>query len=76
MKPSALNSVKLLNLTQLAAELGVSYSWIKDAHACGLPLMGGKTTVYDAMRWLRANPDFSPKKARELRKAVHADHQS
>jgi len=49
---------KLLNLTQLADELGVSYQFTKDASTSGLPLYGGRTTYSDARAWIEVHPDF------------------
>ena len=49
---------KLLNLMQLANDLGVPYQYVKDAHTAGLPLMGGRTLRSAALTWLTQNPDF------------------
>lgn len=62
--------MKLLNLKQLAGELGVGYSFTKAMRRAGLPLLGGRVLADDAIKWLRKNPDFSPGKARGLPPAV------
>ncbi len=49
---------KLLNLMQLADDLGVAYQYAKDAHRAGLPLMGGRTTRSAAIAWMAEHPDF------------------
>lgn len=50
---------KLMNLTQLANELNVSYDFTKDMRTMGFPLpIGGMTTLTFAMTWLNQNPNF------------------
>jgi hypothetical protein len=49
---------KLLNLMQLAEDLGVAYQFDKHAHRAGLPLMGGRTTRSATMVWMAEHPDF------------------
>ncbi len=50
---------KLLNLTQLGKEFGVSPDFVKDMRIMGFSLpIGGKTTLTYAMDWLNHNPNF------------------
>jgi hypothetical protein len=48
----------LLNLTELAKELGVGVSFTSAMKAAGLPLPGGRTTIEWALKWLQNNPQF------------------
>jgi hypothetical protein len=48
----------LLNITQLAAELGVSTCFVKRMKWAGFPMPGGRSTVAWALEWLKANPSF------------------
>lgn len=58
MKITAVDRYRLLNVTQLAAALGVSTTFIKRMRWAGFPMPGGRSTVLWAHKWLRANPDF------------------
>jgi len=49
---------KLITLKVLADKFGVGYSFTRAMKKAGLPLPGGRTSVSDAKRWLRKNPDF------------------
>lgn len=51
---------QLVNLKQLSKLLGVGYNFARAMHLAGMPTPGGRTTVRDAKRWLKANPDFKP----------------
>jgi hypothetical protein len=53
----------LLNLTELAEELGVGVSFTSAMKAAGLPLPGGRTTIEWALQWLRDNPHFRTRRA-------------
>jgi hypothetical protein len=48
----------LLNITQLAAELGVSAVFIKRMKWAGFPMPGGRSTIRWALDWLKAHPEF------------------
>ena len=53
------NDHKLMNLTQLAKELNVSYDFVKEMRVMGFELpIGGMTTLTYAMAWLNQNPTF------------------
>lgn len=50
---------RLLNLTQLAEHLGVSYDFVKDMRKMGFTLpIGGLTPLSHALDWLNENPNF------------------
>lgn len=51
---------QLVNLKKLSKLLGVGYNFARAMHLAGMPTPGGRTTVRDAKRWLKANPDFKP----------------
>ena len=51
---------QLVRLKQLSKLLGVGYNFVRAMAQAGMPLPGGRTTVRDAKRWLKANPDFKP----------------
>lgn len=49
----------LLNKTKLAAALNVDRHYVTAMCASGFTLaLGGRTTLDDALAWLRANPQF------------------
>lgn len=53
----------LKNMIQLAAALGVSPVFVKRMKYAGFRMAyGGRSTLADAMKWLRDNPDFVPGK--------------
>lgn len=53
------NDHKLMNLTQLANELNVSYDFVKEMRKMGFKLpIGGMTTLTYAMSWLNKNKNF------------------
>jgi hypothetical protein len=58
----------LLNLTELALVLCVGRDFVRAMVAAGFQTFGGKTTVSDALSWLRANPDFKTRQDRSLPK--------
>ena len=51
---------QLVRLKRLSKLLGVGYNFVRAMHLAGMPTPGGRTTVRDAKRWLKANPDFKP----------------
>lgn len=61
---------KLLNIGQLAAELGVPRGFVTAMKACGFRMPGGRSTVEWALQWLRDNPAFDQGAGR--RKAAKA----
>jgi len=62
------NSGGLLNLTELALVFCVGRDFVRAMVAAGFQTFGGKTTVADALSWLRANPDFKTRQHRSLPK--------
>ena len=48
----------LLNISALAAALGVSPCFIKRMKWAGFPMPGGRSTIAWALEWLKAHPDF------------------
>ena len=48
----------LLNMRELAREMGVTEMFVLCMKKAGFPLPGGKATVDWALDWLKANPDF------------------
>ena len=65
--------MKLLNLKELADELGVKYYYARAMKAAGMPLFGGRTTKQAAMQWLMQNPSFQPSKAKVLTEGESED---
>ena len=57
MKPPGL----LKNMTQLAAALGVSTTFIKRMKYAGFEMPGGVSTEAWALRWLKKHPHFRQK---------------
>jgi len=50
---------RLLNMRQLAVELGVGYSFVRSMVHAGFPLMGARrSTVPRAIKWLEEHPEF------------------
>lgn len=48
----------LLNVSELAAELGVPPCFVKRMKWAGFPMPGGRSTVAWALEWLKQHPDF------------------
>jgi hypothetical protein len=54
--------MELLNAKQLAPKIGFSQWWVCMAKKAGMPFRYcGKTTVEDALEWMRAHSDFVAK---------------
>ena len=56
-----MNDEPLIDLKTLSRKLGVGYSFTRAMRNAGMPTPGGKTTVGDARKWLRAHPGFRVK---------------
>ena len=52
---------QLKNMTELAAALGVSTTFIKRMKYAGFPMPGGVATDAWALRWLKNHPEFRQK---------------
>ncbi len=64
----------LKNMTELAATLGISTTFVKRMKYAGFPMPGGVSTEAWALRWLKDHPEFRQKDY--LRPRPKADRQA
>lgn len=59
-------SITLCTQKELCAHLNIGREFLLAMRYAGFPMPGRRSTVNDALAWLRANPDFRPCRVLEL----------